>query len=294
MSLTTRKVMGSKMTSRNGKFKELSPEEKLASPEWRKKQRWWIYFSLWSLGILGWLSFVIARIRTRRDSGWLGMGIIFLIPALVFVVWTPGGLFGNILAFFNWLVPAVVAWGSNDRYLVELAYRGQEIPQKYLDEWEAGNKKESSDSQQPGHLEVAPAKEVHPTRNLSDARLEDFFGSSAAATVVGTDVPVSKSQGSDNVPTHREEPKRDPRVDINTSSSEAIAAFTGVPEALAKRIVAIRDVRGPYRGLEDLTQAANLQPHELLRLRDRLIFSQPIQSDPNPNPNRLGGRVLDI
>ena len=82
-------------------------------------------------------------------------------------------------------------------------------------------------------------------------------------------------------------------VSVDTATVDTLSALPGISPALAKKIIDLRDARGRYRDFDDLASAANLQPHEIVRLRDHLAFDQ---ADTQSTQNQPGGmgRILDI
>ena len=64
--------------------------------------------------------------------------------------------------------------------------------------------------------------------------------------------------------------------------------------ALAQRIVTVRDARGGYRDIDDLASAANLQPHELIRLRNHLTFEQRPSPTPAATPSSTAELVASL
>jgi hypothetical protein len=91
-------------------------------------------------------------------------------------------------------------------------------------------------------------------------------------------------------------------VDVNTATAEALARSLGIDHALASRVVTVRDSRDGFSNLDDLVAAAGLQPHELLKFRDRVTFgtrttrptSPPPSAPQAPSEDRPSGRILDI
>jgi competence protein ComEA len=65
---------------------------------------------------------------------------------------------------------------------------------------------------------------------------------------------------------HRAEGRSAP-LDLNAADAAALERLPGVGPVLARRIVAHRDVRGPFRSPEDLRQVPGLGESRLARLR---------------------------
>lgn len=57
------------------------------------------------------------------------------------------------------------------------------------------------------------------------------------------------------------------RIDPNTAGSDGLIALPGIGPALAARILADREVRGPYRRPEDLLRVPGIGPAKLAAVR---------------------------
>lgn len=79
-------------------------------------------------------------------------------------------------------------------------------------------------------------------------------------------------------------------VDITTAAPERLAELPGMTPARVSAVLAARAAHVRIRSLDDLGDVAGLQPHERLRLQDRVRFSAPTSAD------GIGrdGRLLDI
>jgi competence ComEA-like helix-hairpin-helix protein len=80
------------------------------------------------------------------------------------------------------------------------------------------------------------------------------------------------------------------RIDVNTAPAEELARLPRVGMSLAKRIVADRAARGPYRRLADLDRVPGVGPSLLSALGERVRFggvpaadADPARSDANPS-----------
>lgn len=56
-------------------------------------------------------------------------------------------------------------------------------------------------------------------------------------------------------------------IDLNTASAEELASIPGIGQALAGRIVELRDKEGPFRRVEDLLKVKGIGEKSLERLR---------------------------
>lgn len=252
------------MSYSSGSAGARSPEEKLADRGWRLRSSWWIFPPVLSLGFLGWLGFMAAAVKTGEKLYWYfcalyaGLSVTFVVIAGMGV---DGPLFGLAFVPFlgSWLAPTIHAALLNHRYLRTLANRGS---------WYAPPVAASTDAR--------PQPQPQPQQVLG-VSAGDYYGA---------------------VPAPSEQPAQPPRpidgpIDVRTATVDDLAARPGVDRALATRVVAVRDARGGYRDLDDLASAANLQPHEVVRLRSHLTFGGTEAPQPaRPKPGT--GRILDI
>ncbi len=106
-----------------------TPEEKLASRQWRLLNSWWILPPVLSLGFLGWLGFLVAAIRTGKTKYWVFCGLYATLLSIFIVIVgaTPkDSLASNLAAipfFLAWLGPTIHAAIVNREYLRTLAYK---------------------------------------------------------------------------------------------------------------------------------------------------------------------------
>jgi DNA uptake protein ComE-like DNA-binding protein len=80
-------------------------------------------------------------------------------------------------------------------------------------------------------------------------------------------------------------------VDINRVTAIDLASDLNIDWALADHVVAVRDARGRYQSIDHLAEAAGLQPHQLVRFRNKVTFGTAHEQQ-NP-PTGAGGRILD-
>ena len=77
-------------------------------------------------------------------------------------------------------------------------------------------------------------------------------------------------------------------VDVNTASAAELARLPGLDQSRARRLVKERNRRGGFVSLDAFAAAAELQPHQLVRLREAATCSPP------PRKPRTFGRRLDL
>lgn len=85
-------------------------------------------------------------------------------------------------------------------------------------------------------------------------------------------------------------------VDLNLASAEEIARLPRIGMSLAKRIVADRTARGPYRSLGDLERVAGVGPALIDQLRGRVRFAGVVgvvRSPPRQNSTHDGSSSYD-
>lgn len=80
------------------------------------------------------------------------------------------------------------------------------------------------------------------------------------------------------------------RVDVNSAMTEELLRLPGLDRRAVEAIISARKRRGGFHNLSDLTSAAGLQPHQMVALREAVVFGP---FDP-PQPPRGNGRVLDL
>lgn len=289
------------MTYTSGSPAPMTPEAKLANRQWRYINSWWIFPPILSLGFLGWLGFMVAAARTGKKNYWIFTGVYAGLFALAVTLISidSEGLAGNLAVIpilACWLGATIHAAILNHDYLRALAAKGV---------WYQNPNPQSA----PQHLHTPGQPFLGVTGN-------DYYGPAQGGTQHGHRPPPPPSpQHTGHQPyayapqqpaqapapaparqTRREHaPAGTGPLHIGTATIDQLAAVPGVDHALANRIVAIRDARGDYRDLDDLAAAANLAPHELVRLRGHITFEQPSQDKPQEQQRHGGsGRILDI
>ena len=86
------------------------------------------------------------------------------------------------------------------------------------------------------------------------------------------------------------------RVDVNHATAEELDRLPRVGAALARRIVAEREARGPFHSLAELTRVAGVGPRLLQELEPHVSFDgvPPVAPEPPgspaPAPAAIGGR----
>ena len=259
------------------------PAAKLADSKWRYLNSWWVLLPPLSLGFLSWLAFLIPAIRTGRWTFWVPSAVYggLLVAATVANSTDKEGVGGTIavliLLLGCWLGASIHAAVANRSYLRALAARST---------W--------YDAPAPHHApqtgpQTGPQTAPQPFLGISQ---DDYYAPAAPGYSATPTVPPPSTPPPSAPPTTTAHAPEG-RIDLSSATPQQLAAVPGVGESLAQRIIEIRDARGGYRDLDDLVVAANLQPHELVRLRDRLEFGpvRPTGSGSQPGGT---GRILDI
>jgi len=58
------------------------------------------------------------------------------------------------------------------------------------------------------------------------------------------------------------------KIDINTASAQQLTLLPGIGDVLAKRIVAYRDLNGPFQSVTDLLEVEGLGKSKLLEMEE--------------------------
>ncbi|GAA0135218.1 hypothetical protein YSY43_20580 [Paenibacillus sp. YSY-4.3] len=83
-------------------------------------------------------------------------------------------------------------------------------------------------------------------------------------------------------------------VDVNTASMDELIEVLGVGAVGAEQIVQQRDAIGGFRSPEEVGELLGLKPHQVARLRKRVVFT-PIEQalSSSPSPMKPNARVVD-
>jgi DNA uptake protein ComE-like DNA-binding protein len=88
----------------------------------------------------------------------------------------------------------------------------------------------------------------------------------------------------------------EPKLDANSASEAQLAALEEIGPGLARRIVEIRESRGPFASIDELASRIGLRPHVAERIRDRLTTEAqaPPSTAEAPVQRPPGGRIVDV
>lgn len=247
-----------------------SAHAKLSSARWRWLNSWWVVISPLTFGILGWLGFLVAAIQTEIRKFWIAAAVqlVLLVPSIVMMtVPDPESAISNIgvtLFLVAWLGPVVPSLIWNREYLTTLAHRSA---------WHQRGL-------------VAPplhAGNAAPTGFLGVDNSQ-YYGQTPTAPPVPVPQPAPMPIAPQTDAISQQEP-----IDINTATASQLTVALRIDGALANHVVAIRHAHGSFRDLHNLATAANLQPHQLVKFRNRVTFTMP---DAGHSPQV--GRIVDL
>lgn len=274
--------------ARSSAYPPGSPQAKLADRSWRWLNSWWIFAPLLGCGFLSFLGFLVAAIRTGKKHYWVATAVYALTGAIALTLIMLAGdkgsprydLFSSLAMlplFVSLFAPIIHAAIKNRDYLTTLAYKGA---------WYI----------QPPN----PAPPSGAAPSFLGVAGSDYY--SAPATAVRPEVaapaqsPVTPPPASPRPRAGSEASssgKSEGLPDINQSSAADLVASLGVDEALAAHVIAAREIHGRFTELDDLARKAGLQPHHLIRFRNKVTFGGPPPGHREGRPPTPPGRILD-
>lgn len=65
------------------------------------------------------------------------------------------------------------------------------------------------------------------------------------------------------------------QADFNTAPASELSLLPGIGPEMAKRIIAEREIRGPFRSLDDLTRVRGIGPKTIRQIESMARFSTP-------------------
>lgn len=255
---------------------------KLSDRGWRWRNSWWVWLPLISCGLLSWLGFIVAATRMKERRYWVAAAACGAFGMIAFaLIGVDDGrdtIFADVgtgAALLSMVVAATVAGIWNRDYLVKVAER-----------------------QVSGYGYGAPTTPRVPVPPPNAP--QGFLGVSGAEyyAPAGSAAPPAYQPPPPPPPAPAYRPPAPPTspvaqgVDVNTATAEQLVADLAISPEVAARVVQRRDAVGRYASLDDLVADVGLQPHELVRFRNRVTFG----ADPTtqPPPSQPSGRVLDF
>lgn len=269
-----------------------SPSDRLADKNWRIRHSAWMLALFLGFGILSFIGFLYCAIRVRSKKWWR---IAAITGALSAVGWLLMGLFAeteegqeSTNAPGPWDDIAVgyiiVLW-------IGLMVYGFVANRDYL-RWRASSTgasawyNQSAGAASATNLAPAPTEPVAYSAPVAPTPLLDVDSSPYFAPTAPS-VPPAAASGP---------------VDVNSADVATIAFAVGMDTSTAERIVSAREQRRGFQSIDDLVASAGLQPHELMKLRGKIVFGQYSPStqpaantvqQPTPPHDPRSGRILD-
>lgn len=265
---------------------------------WRKKNSRWIWvvgLGAGAFSFIGWI-WAANKVKDRHmwivTAFWTGMTVpLYIAISLASPEGDPDNIWdtiGTILMMIVWVGGLAHAFIRRNSVLRAVAAREEEM-QRMRDGMLAGPRPANSST--PGSPETSPLSGLGVSTSQYYGSVPAPGPSAAGTTRAATQpsVPSSTPTAAPAQANSQATSGAPSTVDINAASASSLRVELRIDEALADRIVAHRNVHGPYRDLTDLAARASLQPHQIRALDGRLTFSGP------STPHRgQGGRRLDL
>lgn len=294
-------------------FATSSPNALLADKEWRRKNsrwRWWVFLGF---GLLGCVGFLIVAFRVQSRKFWTAAAIASIgsaVCALVAALAEPtdgaattttasadagSDLVGGV-AIAVWVAQIIYALVLNRDYLRWKADSGNEWFNQPVGGQAAANFASAPPPVQPAAPQAAPFLGVDTSA---------YFANAPAPQPPAAPTPPPPPPPPAATPTAATPQRSTPGpIDINSASAGEIAMAVGVEDIVVRRVVDARIQRGGFSSMEDLVARAGLQPHEMMRFRDKVTFGSsspgqattnatPAPTQPKPPTEPGTGRILD-
>lgn len=280
-----------------------SPGALLGDKEWRKRNsrwRWWVFLGF---GLLGCVGFLIIAFRVQSRKFWTAATVASIGSAVCWLAMALSGDTSDSAATTAASKSSDTAsgggWGAGITMAVWVAQIVYAIllNRDYL-RWKADNRNEWYN--QPVNVQTASnfGAAPPPTQATAPFLGVDTSAYFASAPPQAPPAPASSSQPAP-VPSTSQCPAT-AAIDINSASAGEIAVAVGVDDGVVGRVIDARIRRGGFSNMDDLVARAGLQPHEMLRFRDKIRFgpsstgsatTNPTQPNPPTEPGT--GRILD-
>ncbi|WP_411373289.1 helix-hairpin-helix domain-containing protein [Arthrobacter sp. MPF02] len=244
----------------------MTPEEKLCSRSWRLRNSAGLLWSIFSLGLLTGVGFLIRGVKAKNRL-WIGLGIGFLVVGIgVFAtagvnegtkdapVTTTASTIWGWVWFTSFVAGVVTAFITNKKWLI----------------WKAHDKDVKWYAQAGASQPTAASSPVHG------------YDPSAAA-------PAFEPQTAP--PMTAPSPAPAGALDVNSASAPELSAVLGVDSEMANRILAARQSLGSFTSFEQLMSKAQVPPHLLIPHRAKMTFGAPANAPaPQPEPPSTGSK----
>jgi hypothetical protein len=235
---------------------------------WRVLHSWWLLFPLLGLGCLNGIGFIYIGLRARRPDWWIA-GIVYLVagPALLLFA-SEGGTEEKAntwlsMGWFSvWVASLIHACFINSAWL---RWRSGYVP------WHA---RRSAPQYAGAGYPAPPPGPVDLPAGLAPSPGQ-YYGPPPSQVPVAPVLPPSAAPVAP--------------VDVNTAGPGQLAALPGFDPERVRRVLAERQARRGFGAIEEFAAAANLAPHEFIRVRG-LVVCTPVPPAPPPSE----GRILDV
>lgn len=267
---------------------------------------WMLTSSSWMLltavpgAALAWIGFLIVGVMGHLTR-WFVVGVALGVGAIVaqFPVW---GQFGPVAVSVVHIAGMLLALVANPQWLQARWVRGQatsaaaKTPQRSAraggttsraqrraraKQRREAERRRTAERQRAAERERDAERELDAERERAAAEARDAERAKASELAEAAGASTTPFFAAP-APAERAEP-----IDVNTASANELAGLPGISRSKARSLVRLRDKQGGFRTLEAFTMAADLQPHEIVRLRDAAVCSPP------PRGPRTFGRRVD-
>jgi hypothetical protein len=268
------------------------PAELLADRGWRLLHSLWLLAPIASLGLLTWAGFAYIGVKARRRA-WciaaivyaVGLGVAIALPSgkgpsgpelsdlaagFAMAVWI-GGIVHGVMVNKEWL-----RWRAENTTPWYSQPAGGQVPAP-----------SAPASAVPPQI---AAMGIDPARYYSGPAGGTGYPSAPMPSAYPTPSPAPPyAAPARSTPAPAYAPPPTPTwLDINTADAARLGELPGMDAQRCATVLAERERRDGFVGIDDFAAVAGLAPHELVRLRGLVTFS------PRP-PRATGpGRVLDV
>lgn len=287
-------------------YRSGSPGSRLGDGRWRRLHSAWLLAVIFGFGLLSFVGFLYCAIRVRNRKWWTRAAVTGGLSAL-------GWVLMSLFVESNGESPASTtssdAPGPADDLAIGFVIAlwigsviyGFVVNREYL-RWRAESRAWYSQPSDAGSAVYATHDQHQQERTPRAGASAPLLGVDPSVYYAPPPQPAPMPFAAPPVPAAP--PSYPGSVDVNSADAITIASMIGISEGTTARIVAVRDQRRGFQGMDDLVAAVGLQPHELMKLRGTVIFgpyvaptppgqAPPVRDQPrSPNEPR-SGRILD-
>lgn len=276
------------------------PRNLLADANWRRRNSLWLLWPILTVGMAGFIGFAYVAVRVRTRQWWQLAVITSVASGIGWALYTAfaekvpeaeqGAPYEATMAyiFVLWIGQIILGVMKNRDFL----------------KWKAASATKAAWYE----AAVSDGRQVSPPPSVMQSpTAPPPAGARSATPPPAASAPWAVDRDAYFAETPRPAPVRDSgagpvTVDANRADLNQLAIATGLSLAVARRIVDARDRSGGFVDVDAMAVAAGLQPHELIKVRDRLTFgpvgpgAQATPLDERNPPGRKppgSGRILD-